>query len=281
MRRSSTGLYLRALAGSEVAGSSIGISPARARITAFAVCAGIAATGGALLSMREGAANYQADFTVQFALFWLVLVVTLGSRTVEGALIAAFALKFFPELLNGLGLSQSWQYILFGLGAIAFARHPEGTYEHFKRTSQNLIQRLLDRNKDRTRARNRRSRRRRPAPRSRGREVTASEPLLVAEHVRVTFSGITALDDVSLTVGEREIVGLIGPNGAGKTTLFNCLFGTLAPNVGTVRFGGENIGSFPTHKRAARDRANVPTHRAVLGHDRPRASARGGAFSSS
>jgi branched-chain amino acid transport system permease protein len=146
MRRGTTGLSLRALAGSEVAGASIGISSARARITAFGVCAGIAAVGGSLLSMREGAANYQADFTVQFALFWLVLVVTLGSRTVEGAILAAFALKFFPELLKAIGVSQSWQFVLFGLGAIAFARHPEGMFEHLKRTTQNLIQRGLDRN---------------------------------------------------------------------------------------------------------------------------------------
>ena len=80
--------------------------------------------------------------------------------------------------------------------------------------------------------------------------MTASEPLLVAEHLKVTFSGITALDDVSLTVDEHEVVGLIGPNGAGKTTMFNCLFGTVQPTEGTVRFGGENIGALPTHKRA-------------------------------
>ena len=116
----------------------------RARITAFALCAGIAATGGALLAVREGAANYQADFTVQFALFWLVLVVTLGARTVEGAIEAALALKFFPELLNALHVSPSWQYVLFGLGAIAFAQHPEGTLEHAKRTAFARIQRWLD-----------------------------------------------------------------------------------------------------------------------------------------
>lgn len=144
VRQGSTGLSLRALAGSETAGAAVGISPARARITAFAVCAGIAATGGALLSMREGAANYTANFTVPFALFWLVLVVTVGARTVEGAIVAALALKFFPELLDAVGVSSSWQFIFFGLGAIAFARHPEGTFEYFKRTSQNSVQRLLD-----------------------------------------------------------------------------------------------------------------------------------------
>jgi branched-chain amino acid transport system ATP-binding protein len=80
--------------------------------------------------------------------------------------------------------------------------------------------------------------------------MTEDEPLLVAEHVTVTFAGITALDDVSLNVREREIVGLIGPNGAGKTTLFNCLFGSLAPNAGAVRFAGANIGALPTHARA-------------------------------
>jgi branched-chain amino acid transport system ATP-binding protein len=80
--------------------------------------------------------------------------------------------------------------------------------------------------------------------------VSAAAPLLAAESLRVTFSGITALDDVSVTVAERELVGLIGPNGAGKTTLFNCLSGTLRPDGGTVRFRGTSIGRLPAHKRA-------------------------------
>jgi branched-subunit amino acid ABC-type transport system permease component len=145
VRHGATGHYLRALNGSESAASSIGINPTRARITAFALSAGIAGLGGALLSMREGAANYDANFTVPFAMLWLVIVVTLGTQTVEGAVLAAIAFKFFPELLNGLGVSASWQTVLFGLGAISFARHPEGILEYQKRVLLNRAQGFLDR----------------------------------------------------------------------------------------------------------------------------------------
>jgi branched-chain amino acid transport system ATP-binding protein len=74
--------------------------------------------------------------------------------------------------------------------------------------------------------------------------------LLSAEGVTKMFAGITALDDVSIEVGDREIVGLIGPNGAGKTTFFNCLLGLLKLDAGSVRFEGRELSRVPTHKRA-------------------------------
>ena len=74
--------------------------------------------------------------------------------------------------------------------------------------------------------------------------------LLDASHITKRFAGITALDDVSLTVDRGEAVGLIGPNGAGKTTFFNCLLGMLRPENGTVVFDGTDITRYPVHKRA-------------------------------
>ena len=74
--------------------------------------------------------------------------------------------------------------------------------------------------------------------------------LLEATEITKTFSGITALDQVSLDVEPGEIVGLIGPNGAGKTTFFNCLLGMLKPDRGAVRYNGHDLTRVPTHRRA-------------------------------
>jgi len=62
------------------------------------------------------------------------------------------------------------------------------------------------------------------------------------------FGGFTAVDHVSFTVEEGEILGLIGPNGSGKSTIFNLLSGTLAPTAGSIRFHGREIAGRPPHR---------------------------------
>ncbi|MER8230420.1 ABC transporter ATP-binding protein [Streptomyces sp. NPDC101490] len=75
-------------------------------------------------------------------------------------------------------------------------------------------------------------------------EGTAPEPavretVLDARGVTMRFGGLTAVQNVDLTVNSGEIVGLIGPNGAGKTTFFNCLTGLYIPTEGEVRYKGQ------------------------------------------
>jgi branched-chain amino acid transport system ATP-binding protein len=74
--------------------------------------------------------------------------------------------------------------------------------------------------------------------------------LLESTGICKRFSGITALDDVSIRVEPGEAVGLIGPNGAGKTTFFNCLLGMLRSDRGRVTFNGRDITHMPVYKRA-------------------------------
>ncbi len=55
------------------------------------------------------------------------------------------------------------------------------------------------------------------------------------------FGGVVAVDGVSFTVNEGEILGIIGPNGCGKSTLFNCILGQLTPSAGTVHLDGTDV----------------------------------------
>jgi len=66
------------------------------------------------------------------------------------------------------------------------------------------------------------------------------------------FLGVTAVDQVDLTVEAGELVSLIGPNGSGKTTLFNCVTGYLAPDGGRVAFRGRDITGAAAHRIARR-----------------------------
>ena len=73
-------------------------------------------------------------------------------------------------------------------------------------------------------------------------------PLLEVEDLSVAFGGLAALSHVGLGVERGEIVGLIGPNGAGKTTLFNAVTGFVRPTGGEIRFKGEPITGWPSHR---------------------------------
>jgi branched-chain amino acid transport system ATP-binding protein len=66
-------------------------------------------------------------------------------------------------------------------------------------------------------------------------------PLIETAKVRKAYGDFVALDDVTLAIGDGELVSIVGPNGAGKTTLVNVLTGLLKPTAGVVRFKGQDI----------------------------------------
>jgi branched-chain amino acid transport system ATP-binding protein len=74
--------------------------------------------------------------------------------------------------------------------------------------------------------------------------------VLSTHGVTKRFSGIVALDDVSIDVDEGERVGLIGPNGAGKTTFFNCMLGVLPTDRGKVVLDGHDLSGLSVSQRA-------------------------------
>ena len=85
--------------------------------------------------------------------------------------------------------------------------------------------------------------------------------MLDIKNLTIKFGGLVAVSNFSLTIGEKEVVGLIGPNGAGKTTVFNMLTGVYTPTSGTISYLGEDIkGLKPyiiTSKKIARTFQNI------------------------
>jgi branched-chain amino acid transport system ATP-binding protein len=72
--------------------------------------------------------------------------------------------------------------------------------------------------------------------------------VLEITNVTKTFGGLAAVNQVSFSVNEGEVVGLIGPNGAGKTTLLNLICGIYKPDAGSIRFDGTDITGQPPNR---------------------------------
>ena len=74
--------------------------------------------------------------------------------------------------------------------------------------------------------------------------------LLSIENVSLSFSGVVALQDVSIDVKSGELFAVIGPNGAGKTSLFNCISGLYRPQTGRIVLAGTEITQEPPYRIA-------------------------------
>ena len=88
--------------------------------------------------------------------------------------------------------------------------------------------------------------------------------LLEVEDLRVAYGKIEAIRGISFTVEEGEIVTLIGANGAGKTTTMKTLSGVRAVQSGRVRFDGEDITRWASHRRVAAGICQAPEGRGHL-----------------
>jgi len=80
--------------------------------------------------------------------------------------------------------------------------------------------------------------------------ATGAEPLLHARDLVKSYKGRRVVDEVSMAVHAREIVGLLGPNGAGKTTSFYMIVGMVTPDAGTVQFMNRDVSRLPMYQRS-------------------------------
>jgi sulfate-transporting ATPase len=240
LRKGSFGRRMLAVRGNERAAAALGIDVRTIKLTAFAIASGLAALGGVLLAYQNPVVQFN-QFNVVASIGALVQTVIIGIGFLQSAVVGGLGNPqgFLPQILNGLGNASD--YVLLASGALLLVTlvfAPDGVAAKGNPLSPLIA--LIDRH-------------RKPAAVA---EAPAPEPVrvpaaeLTAEGVSVSFGGINALDDVSLSVQTGEIVGLIGPNGAGKTTLIDVISGITRPRTGTIRFRGASIERWRAHRRA-------------------------------
>ena len=79
---------------------------------------------------------------------------------------------------------------------------------------------------------------------------SSGEVLLTIDNVSKSFSGVKALQNVSLEARRGEILGLVGPNGSGKSTMVNVISGLYKPEAGRILFQGEDLVPLPSYRAA-------------------------------
>ena len=82
--------------------------------------------------------------------------------------------------------------------------------------------------------------------------------LLELAGLKKRFGGLTAVDGVTFSIAEGEVVGLLGPNGSGKTTVLNMISGALAPTDGAIVLQGQRIAGLKPHRIARLGVAAMP-----------------------
>jgi sulfate-transporting ATPase len=245
LRRSRTGRRLVAVRTNERAAAALGVSVFGAKLYAFGLGAALAALGGILIAFETPTVTFTPTFDVFGSISAVIYAVIGGVGAALGAVLGAGIAPgtVGAKLVSLLGSDVDDLFRLFG-GLLLLAvllQAPDGLVMLYRK----LVLRLAARLRPHWQLV------RRPLPAlSEGAHVRPVPATLTLLGLTVRFGGVTALDDVSLTVGPGEVVGLIGPNGAGKTTLIDAVTGYAAPTAGTVLLDGRAIDGWAPRKRA-------------------------------
>ena len=141
VRKGTTGRFLAAMRGSELGVGGVGVNVTLQRVLVFALSGAVAGIGGTLLVLNQQNAN-PAQFNYQLSMAFVVIVVTVGVTTVEGAIQGAIGFVVIEQLLTyAPARLQGLSFVLFAAGALTYASHPEGVVEYLRRQSILLIQR--------------------------------------------------------------------------------------------------------------------------------------------
>jgi hypothetical protein len=220
-----------------VAATARGVSLVRIKMMAFVVSAAMAGLAGALFAVQKTVVTPD-DFTADFSIFFLLMVVLGGAGRLWGPVVGAVVFFLVPELLTAL---QSWRMLIYGVALLLLMLYaPHGLVGAIEAGWKRLRTQLGLSNIP-------------PAPSV----ATARETVqpvagaaLSVRDVEKRFGGVAALAGVSLDVAAGTTHAIVGPNGSGKTTLLNMISGFYPIDSGTILIDGRSVVGMAPHRIA-------------------------------
>lgn len=239
LKKSRLGRGWEAIREDELASKMMGVNTIFMKILAFVTGAGIAGVVGSLFASWQGGVfpnNY--DFAQLNTIYCMLIIGGIGN--IRGVVAGALVLAILPEFLREYG---DWRMIGYGLMLVVLiALRPQGlfgdiNFRFLKKWLHIESKKPKRKTASTVSADDYKLYTKTPNPTVGG----PGKVLLDLKGITMRFGGLTAVDNLDLTVREGEIVSLIGPNGAGKTTVFNVITGIYSPTDGDVEFENNSI----------------------------------------
>ncbi|CAH1661460.1 branched-chain amino acid ABC transporter ATP-binding protein/permease [Chelatococcus asaccharovorans] len=214
---SPTGRSWKVIRESNALAESIGIPTMRQRVMAIALSGGLAGFAGVLFIPRTLVLTPDL-FNPMLSATGLLIAILGGKGTLIGPLLGGAIFAALPETLRFV---DEYRIAIFALILLAVIRiQPAGLAPLFHLTRPF----------------------RTPGAPAKGGEIAFEpSPRLVVTDLTKRFGGLTAVDNVSMTIEPGELVGIIGPNGAGKTTCLSLISGFTPPTAGEIRYGERKV----------------------------------------
>ena len=243
INQSRLGRNLRAIRESEVFAASVGVEVSLWKAAIFAFAAALAGLGGTFFAHQSGYVGSDA-FSVRLSIAFLIATVVGGLGTKTGPLLGTLILMAIVEVIAGI---DKYGLLIYGsillIVLLAFPKGAAGLISslalRFKEGASNSTRASANDSSPQNTLNSG------ALPMQQGGNTSLS-----IQGISKSYSGLKAVDQVSVEVKPNTIHGLIGPNGAGKSTIINMIAGIYRADEGSIHLGDLDLSSLDIAKRA-------------------------------
>lgn len=239
VRGSGLGRTLIAVRDNEDMAAASTVSPARAKLSAFAISGGISALAGSLYVISQASLSPGTDFAPAQSLRVVVMAIIGGLGSVAGPILGSLWIlgisEVTPERLRNLQA-----LLTSNIGLLVLLMYFPGGLLQLVHSGRDALLSFADRRYASSGRKEVVPAAQKAVPTLRHERPVIEGHALSVRDITVRFGGNVAVDNVSFDVAPGELVGLIGTNGAGKSTLLNAVSG-FVPADGTVEVLGVDV----------------------------------------